>query len=194
MGVGAASGGGYPERLVRRLRDAGTPVSLTNLAVSGSRIADLCGGQLSRAVLAQPELVTLGIGTNDVWRGTPLSEYSSALQDVASALVPTGAQVVVSNIPDFAFAPAAVMVPKEWYEGRIEPFNAAIATVAAQARWHLVDVYGASQHFLPRHPELFSGDGFHPSDAGYERWAEELWPTVARVARWSKAGPTPRTA
>jgi lysophospholipase L1-like esterase len=31
------------------------------------------------------------------------------------------------------------------------------------------------------HPEYFSSDGFHPSDKGYELWATQMWPTVARV-------------
>jgi lysophospholipase L1-like esterase len=34
---------------------------------------------------------------------------------------------------------------------------------------------------LLSHPEYFSRDGFHPSDKGYELWAVEMWPTIARV-------------
>jgi lysophospholipase L1-like esterase len=43
------------------------------------------------------------------------------------------------------------------------------------------DIYSITTRELPSHPEYFSRDGFHPSDAGYELWAVEMWPTVARV-------------
>lgn len=31
------------------------------------------------------------------------------------------------------------------------------------------------------HPEFFSGDGGHPSDASYEFWAGAMWPTMKRA-------------
>ena len=36
----------------------------------------------------------------------------------------------------------------------------------------LVDLYAASQREVPARPELIAADGYHPSDAGYARWAE----------------------
>ncbi len=43
----------------------------------------------------------------------------------------------------------------------------------------LVDLYTASQRETPQHPEWLSGDAYHPSDAGYARWAEIMWEGVA---------------
>jgi lysophospholipase L1-like esterase len=67
-----------------------------------------------------------------------------------------------------ALAPVARLVPSHLYEGRIEPFNEAISTVARAHGFHLVDLY----------PDFFSWDGFHPSDTGYEQWADIMLPTV----------------
>ena len=44
----------------------------------------------------------------------------------------------------------------------------------------LVDLYGPSREEVPQHPELISLDGYHPSDAGYARWAELVWAEVER--------------
>ena len=44
----------------------------------------------------------------------------------------------------------------------------------------LVDLYGPSQAEVPARPELISRDGYHPSDAGYARWAELVWAGVER--------------
>lgn len=178
VGVGAARGGGYPERLASRLRNDGLPVGLTNLGQSGARIRDVFTGQVKRAVAAQPTLVTLGVGTNDIWRGTSVEDFQDDLDRIARRLKQTGASLVVVNIADMALAPVAKMVPSALYEGRIEPFNAAMAEVARAHGMHLVDLYTASKEMIPHNTHFFCHDGFHPSDQGYEEWADLLLPTV----------------
>lgn len=178
VGVGAMRGGGYPERLASRLRREGLSVGLSNLGQSGARIRDVFTGQVKRAVAAQPTLVTLGIGTNDIWRGTSVEDFQDDLDRIARRLKQTGAPLVVSNIADMALAPVARLVPSALYEGRIEPFNAAIADVARAHGLHLVDLYTASKDLIPRNPHFFSGDGFHPSEEGYEEWADLMLPVV----------------
>ncbi|QSQ27366.1 SGNH/GDSL hydrolase family protein [Pyxidicoccus parkwayensis] len=178
VGVGAARGGGYPERLASRLRKDGLPVGLTNLGQSGARVRDVFTGQVKRAVATQPTLVSLGVGTNDIWRGTSVEEFQEDLDRIARRLKQTGAPLVMVNIADMALAPVAKLVPSALYEGRIEPFNAAIAEVARAHGLHLVDLYSASKEMIPQRPHFFSHDGFHPSDEGYEEWAELMLPTV----------------
>ena len=50
----------------------------------------------------------------------------------------------------------------------------------ASLRAEIVDLYGPSRDEVPRRPELIAGDGYHPSDAGYARWAELMWTGVQR--------------
>jgi lysophospholipase L1-like esterase len=178
VGVGASRGGGYPERLASRLRNDGLAVGLTNLGQSGARIRDVFTGQVKRAVATQPTLVTLGVGTNDIWRGTSVEEFQEELDRIARRLKQTGASLVVVNIADMALAPVAKQVPSALYEGRIEPFNAAMAEVARAHGLHLVDLYTASKEMIPHNPHFFCHDGFHPSEQGYEEWADLLLPTV----------------
>jgi len=178
VGVGASRGGGYPERLASRLRNDGLAVGLTNLGQSGARIRDVFTGQVKRAVATQPTLVTLGVGTNDIWRGTSVEEFQEELDRIARRLKQTGASLVVVNIADMALAPVAKQVPSALYEGRIEPFNAAMAEVARAHGLHLVDLYTASKEMIPHNLHFFCHDGFHPSEQGYEEWADLLLPTV----------------
>jgi lysophospholipase L1-like esterase len=178
VGIGAGRGGGYPERLASRLRREGHSVGLSNFGQSGARVRDVFTHQVKRAVAAQPTLVTLAIGTNDIWRGTSVEDFQEDLDRIARRLKQTGAPLVVSNIADMALAPVARLVPSALYEGRIEPFNAAIAEVARAHGLHLVDLYEASKELIPRNPHFFSGDGFHPSEQGYEEWADLMLPVV----------------
>ncbi len=78
--------GGYPPPLASLLRREGPSVGLSNLGQSGARIRDVFTGQLKRAVAAQPTLVTLGIGTNDLWRGTPVEDFQDDLDRIARRL------------------------------------------------------------------------------------------------------------
>jgi acyl-CoA thioesterase I len=178
VGVGASRGGGYPERLASRLRKDGLSVGLTNVGMSGAVIRDVFTAQVKRAVAAQPTLVTIGIGTNDLWRGTSLEDFRDDLERIVRRLKPTGASLVIVNVPDMALAPVARLVPSHLYEGRIEPFNEAISSVARAHGMHVVDLYSASRVFIPQRSDFFSFDGFHPSDAGYEQWADLMLPTM----------------
>ena len=110
VGVGASNDGGYPERLYRRLKAAGVPAGILNLAQSGATTSDLVRTQLSKAVAAKPALITLGIGSNDLWRMVPPTTFSSNLQRIADQLERSGAHVVVSTLVDLTLAPIAAMV------------------------------------------------------------------------------------
>ncbi|WP_233602457.1 SGNH/GDSL hydrolase family protein, partial [Corallococcus sp. CA047B] len=176
-------GGGYPDRLASRLRQGGLPVGHTNLGQSGARVRDVVTNALKRVIALQPTLITLGVGTNDLWRGTEVAEYQDDLDRIARRLKQTGASMVVVNLADMALAPIAKLVPSALYEGRIEPFNEAIATVARAHGLHLVDLYTASREMIPRRSDFFSPDGFHPSAVGYEEWADLMLPVVRTLVQ-----------
>src|SRR5437899_1199697 len=121
------------------------------------------------------------------------STSSGALHDAAFAVnleetvVPLrklGAPIAIANIPDLALAPAvARVVPRSFYERRIELFNEHITATAARHRLSLVDLYAWSREALPGRPELISPDGFHPSARGYDVWAERMLPAVLALLR-----------
>jgi lysophospholipase L1-like esterase len=91
-----------------------------NLAVSGSRAADL-PRQMGRAVAHRPELVTVMTGANDACRSsvaamTPVADFRAsferALRTLRSAL--PGTQVYVASVPD---------LKRLWSQGRGNPLG-----------------------------------------------------------------------
>ena len=187
VGVGAGADGGYPERIFQRLRRSGVNAGILNLGESGSTSEGLVARQLERAVSKRPHLVTLGIGTNDVWRLVSPEWFGEHLRRIADALQATGAQVIACNIIDLAQAPAAaaaeswVGVSRAAISARVIEFNAHYEALARRSRFEVVDLFGFSRSELAKHPEYFCADGFHPSAAGYDRWAELCWPAVQRA-------------
>ncbi|HZA14159.1 MAG TPA: SGNH/GDSL hydrolase family protein [Myxococcaceae bacterium] len=188
LGIGAEADGGYPERLWRKLRGSGLHAGILNLCQSGATSADLVTRQLERGVSRRPALVTVGIGTNDVWRLVPSESFAENIGRTAEALEATGAHVVVCNIIDLAHAPAAAAavtwlgLGRAQVTDRVREFNSHLASLAKRPRFHVVDLFSFSQRELPAHPEYFCPDGFHPSRAGYDRWADLCWPAVERAA------------
>jgi lysophospholipase L1-like esterase len=182
LGQGAEQGGGYPQRIARRLEQSGgVPVKLTNVAAGGATVAELRHEQVPKVIAAQPSLVTIGIGINDLVKERKLADFSRDLEIAADFLRRTKATVVISNLPDLSLSPSAKGAAPSLAR-RIDAFNAAIALVADRHGFVLADVHGATRRALrDRGAELFSKDGFHPSAAGYELWAEAMWPAVERA-------------
>ena len=177
VGVGAVDGRGYPGHVVEQLAAAGISLRLELLAQSGATTRDVVRAQLPRLPKVAPKLVTLGIGTNDLWRMVPLPEIVESLRTIGKALALLRAPVLVSNVIDLSLAPVRVMVerimhvPMDAFHTRLDGINGALSTMCTQHGFRLVDLHGFSRRELPSHPEYFSADGFHPSTAGYRAWA-----------------------
>lgn len=181
FGVGATNGG-YVARLFRRVSEVRPGSELANLCVSGATTEDLLRGQLQPGVDKSPQLVTVGIGINDIGHGFKIEQFAKNYDEILSTLKQkTQAEIVVSNIPDVSSAPRIPSSMRGEYQRQIEQFNERLEEIARRHGVTIFDVFSITQRELPSHPEYFSGDGFHPSDEGYELWAEAMWPTLDGV-------------
>jgi acyl-CoA thioesterase I len=180
-GVGAREGG-YVARLFKRIAAGRSGSTLTNLCVSGATTSDVLRGQLGRGVATDPNLVTLGIGINDIGHGFALEEFARNFDAILTRLKEgTRATIVVTNLPDISSAPRIPPSLRVEYQQRIIEFNNKLQEIASRHGVTVFDVFTITHEELQSHPEYFSADGFHPSDQGYELWAEQMWPTIARV-------------
>lgn len=178
VGVGAREGG-YPARLLKRIRQERSEAKLVNLCVSGATTEDLLRDQLKPATSARPTLITIGIGINDLGHFVPVETFARNFEEIVSQLkTKTSAAIVVSNLPDISFAPVVPASLREQTRSQVNIFNQRIREIAERYHLTLVDAYTETHAVMPTHPEFFSDDGFHPSDAGYEYWAKTMWPAV----------------
>ena len=179
VGVGARDGKGYVARLLERIRKEREVARLNNLCVSGATTEDVLRGQVTPAIRTRPTLITLGIGINDIGHGMPPERFARNYEEIIKRLkTETSAQIVVTNIPDISYAPVIPRSEHESLRRRINAFNEKIHAIAESYQLHMVDAYSETHKVIESHPEFFSEDGFHPSDKGYEKWAEVMWPTV----------------
>jgi lysophospholipase L1-like esterase len=181
FGVGALPGdGGYPPRLARRLRETGRAVELVNLSVPGANARDIAEAQLGAVAAFAPTLVTVCVGANDADSSTTPEDFGAAIEQILGELAKVpGAAVVLCNVPDVSLTPKYDGDPA--VAADVVALNAALTAVATRRGVPVADIYRVSREQLFGNPELISVDGFHPSAAGYEVWAEAMFP-VAKAA------------
>jgi lysophospholipase L1-like esterase len=181
-GVGAsAAERSYVGLLHRRLRTIYPRAALVNLGAPGATSADVRARQLPEAVALRPDLVTLSVGPNDITTGVTVAQYEANLEAVLRALDRAdGPLIVVTLLPDLAVTPRFRGTAEEPAVARLSvAFNAALARLSSRFRLTQIDLYAASRREVPARPELVWRDGYHPSDAGYARWAELMWRGMA---------------
>lgn len=174
---------GWVPRLYGQLPAGST---LTNLGVSGSLLSQALDQQVPVAVAAQPDLVTVWLAVNDLNARVPLDSYAADLDRLLAALQPTGARVLVGNIPDVSQLPVYRGQDANRVRSQVDAWNGTIADAVARHGAVLVDLH-ATWSELAQHPEYIASDGFHPSSEGYERLAQLFWQTIE-----SNGGPNRR--
>ncbi|HEX8282864.1 MAG TPA: SGNH/GDSL hydrolase family protein [Pyrinomonadaceae bacterium] len=181
IGLGARDGGGYVARLFARIERKRPGSTLVNLSAAGATAADAVDKQLPRLAGTRAALVTVCVGMNDLLRGREAKQFAEHYETLVAGLGQSGGRVVLVNLPDVASAPAMRGTADESLRIRLGQFNKAIGDVARRHRLPLVDLYQLSGETTGTRPEFFSSDGLHPSDLGYARWAEAMWPAVAQA-------------
>ena len=180
QGLGAPSPeGGYVGQVLAELRlRTGLRWRVLNLSTSGALIRDVRHEQLSR-LPATPDLVTCGIGVNDILYSAP----SRLLRDLRALVRALPAETVVLDLP----LPAGM-----WgIFGRISvPYVARInRTLHEAARARDLPVAEVSAHFLPPWRGKFASDSFHPSQAGYRDWTQALLAALPSAVGWEGLAP-----
>jgi lysophospholipase L1-like esterase len=182
-GVGASDASRtYVGELHRRLRAVYPRARTVNLGVAGATSADVLARQLPETARLAPQLVTLSIGPNDLTSGMSVERYEENVDRVLAALGrETAAVVIVNLLPDLAITPRFRKSEHEAEVGALTVrFNRALRAVARRHRAEVVDLYGPSRREVPADPGLLATDGYHPSDAGYARWAALMWRGIER--------------
>ena len=151
---------------------------MINLGISGERLHNALSEELPIALSTSPELVTVWLVANDFVGGVPYDAYIHDLNILLGDLhANTHASLVMANLPDLTQLPAfANLAPAQKAQmlAQMKRWNAGIAITAAHYGVKLVDLFSHGSQ-LTAHPEYISGDGFHPSPAGYVQLANIFW-------------------
>lgn len=156
-----------------------------NFGIPGATTAQALSDELPEALSVQPTLVTVWLNVNDIIDSVSADEYQSELDLLVHSLRRGGAaRVLVANSPyldrlpvyldcragnpppGVACPPTLATTPPSALNAIVSAYNASAARVAQREGAVLVDLH-AQGEVPDQHPDWVSGDGFHPSTAGY---------------------------
>jgi len=192
VGLGTTPDHSFPWVLAQRLGEH-FKTELTVLGRSGAVTADVADLQTPQAVALKPDLVLIEIGANDATHATRITSVRTKMEKSLDALIATGATVVVAGPPDMGTSRAFAepLRSLSGFNGR--RVGRAIEAAAAARRLSFIELAQATAKYFEDEPQRHYGsDGFHPSAAGYARWADAMFPKLlkaAESARRSAAGP-----
>jgi len=145
---------------------SGRSVQVVNLAVYGARVADVLERQLPAAPLADADVVTVCIGSNDAGRCSSAA-FRAQLEQVCDALPPTA---MVGDVPEFQWGPR-VTAAAELSE---------VVRAVVRARPQLVLAPVERETAGTRILTELAGYFFHPNDNGHARIARAFTPELVR--------------
>lgn len=178
-GVGAS---GAPTALPTRVAvGLERPVDLTVLARSGATVADVVERQLPALAGLSPDVVFVSVGANDVTHLTSRADFERAYRRLVEGL-PEPAEVVLLGVPDMGAIPRLAQPLRAVAGLRGRQLDDVVQEVASDAESVYVDIAGETGPPFRRDPDrFFAADRYHPSDAGYQRWAEAVLDVVRRL-------------
>jgi lysophospholipase L1-like esterase len=145
-------------------------LTLTNFAIIGATAADVLRLQVPRIRPASFDVGIVCVGANDAKSFSASGDFASAYDGILSAIRRNGkCRLICCGIPDVSLSPRLSKEEAMTAQVLIREYNASIRSLASTNHGSFVDY-----SFLNGTRGLFSGDGYHPSSAGYEKMVAAL--------------------
>ncbi len=162
-GFGLDPSQAYPALLQTRIDRLGWSFKMINAGVSGETTA---GGlrRLDWVLKQKVDVLILALGGNDALRGIPLETSQQNLNAILSRSK--------ARYPGIQFVVAGMLIPPNWGQEYFVKFRSLFPELARQHRAQLVPFLLEG---VGGKPELNFPDGIHPTAAGHEIVAENVW-------------------
>jgi acyl-CoA thioesterase I len=168
QGVGASGPDhGYVGVVADRLRDAtGSAVQVINLSESGATVSDVVDGQLPRLDGLCADLITVGVGGNDV-RDHDAEAFADDLDALIDGLP---REAILAEVPYFMHG--------HWQD-HAQMANEQLLSRARAAEMDVAPLHQAmEQRGWMAMATDYAADWFHPNDRGHRVWAQAMWTTI----------------
>ncbi len=174
-GFGLKPSEAYPALLANKLRVAGLNFQVTN----ASQIGGTTDGGLERLpahLKRKIDIFILELGINDAFRGVPVDQIQSNLQQIIDK--------VKARNPDVRVVIAGMQQPNYATDDYVAAFGKMFAELASKNGTLLVPYLLDG---VAGDPSLNSPDGIHPNAAGQKVLADNVWRVLEPVARETAA-------
>lgn len=171
----------YPFLIAQKLAGTSTPIVHFNFSYPGAKTENIINDFLTETVAQNPDLITILIGTNDVYGQISKNEFRYNYETIITQLkTQTKAKINIISLPligtDSLFLP-----PFNYYYGqRTLKFNKIIEEIAINNDIHYIDLTTPTAIYTKAISDYYSIDNFHPADLGYRLWAQIIYDNLYR--------------
>lgn len=165
----------YPLLLADKLRAAGLDFQVTNASASGGTTEGGLQRLLSR-LKRKIDIFILELGINDAFRGVPVDQIQSNLQEIIDN--------VKARNPSVRVVIAGMQLPNYGADSYVSAFGEMFNKLATKNGAALVPYILDG---VAGNPSLNLPDGIHPNAAGQKILAENVWRVLEPVARETAA-------
>lgn len=177
VGVGAVE---PSDSLAGRIGQDYQNATITNVAVSGSRLNDL-KESIDEHLGETYDLVFISIGGNDITHGTSKKNMETVLAYILRNASMLGTQVIVVTAGNVGLSPAFVWPFSNYIEWRTRVARTLFMNeVAHYKNIAYIDLFNERKDeiFNTDIPKYYAPDRFHPSSEGYAVWYEKIQPVI----------------
>jgi len=174
-------GAGYVNKVAEKLRVTypSRTYECLNKGISGNRVIDLQGRWQEDCLDLMPDVLSILIGVNDVWRKydsndpTHVEDFENIYRDILTqAQTKTQAKLILLE-PFLLHTPADRAA---WRED-LDPKRLVVKKLAEEFKAVYIEFDQImTEKALEKSPEYWAADGVHPTDAGHDliadRWIE----------------------
>lgn len=147
-----------------------------NVGVIGAKTEDVIHKQFSQIVEFNPDIVTISIGANDNTHLISSDRIYENYQEIIKRLLSeTKAKIYITNIPNFTGAellPRIAIATLEHRSKSLNPKLLALENAPGNERVKIINIHDFGWDKFPDRSVTYSLDYFHPSDIGYQNWAD----------------------
>jgi len=178
----------FPIQLETALEEqAGKSVHTDIIATTGWSTDNLINAIDNQNPDKNYNFVTLLIGVNNQFQGTPFNVYENEFPQLLMTAISLAQgdkeRVVVVSIPDYAFTPyGQTTTNRQQISDELDKYNAYAKEVAEKRGVKFLNITDITRGGIDE-PNLVASDGLHPSEDAYAEFVDRLLPIVSAILK-----------
>lgn len=149
-----------------------TPINWHILAENGATLFQL---NQHSSDLINPDILLITVGVNDTTKFTSTKNWLMQLKQCVDQFSGPNSQIFFTQVPDMALFPALPYPLNRFIGLRSQLLDVCLKKLCQSSNWHFIEAS------LPIKPEWMAIDGYHPNQAGYQIWAEQISKSILKA-------------
>ncbi|MFA6467050.1 MAG: SGNH/GDSL hydrolase family protein [Patescibacteria group bacterium] len=170
----------YPYLLAEKIAAASDKtISLKNFSFPGAKTSQVISNQLSQAISAEPDMITILIGTNDVHGNISLDKFKKNYDYILEKLTTTTkAEIYILGLPNIGTDKLLWPPYNYYFRQKTSDYNTIIKELADKYNLVYIDLEKVTLEEFNKDNKYYASDLFHPSALGYDIWAQIIYGNI----------------